>query len=419
MNKQIVRYYWTALCLILGIAYMVGNTSVDYRINAQYTPTPDPNACTCTYTCTGNCLATVKCHKPIDNSSCGITPNVSNLSCCAVPTGTTACNALTCHNTCGLGGCPGGCGNVDDCGGVSCGSCSGGPTPTPSGGGGTTCTPNCNAQACRANTCNNQTCQGTCGEFCYGTLPSSSPAIPVLGSPTTGTNVPVGTVTLGWGTPSDWGTCPGTETFNLCVSTSSSSPCTTGVAINGLPSTQLSYDYTFSTPGTYYWVVAADNGTGNPVTYSATNTLIINALPTLSAVTLYNSHSILVPWDVGVGISGKSHIQNNLFRTDSSPRTVIYSFDIADANGWADITSAQMSWNGQVSNLTIGGVTATTARATTTINYPSSANSNGLYPIMLKMNDNGGSTGWFDTGRKKTGENRDQASVKKEAGSSG
>ncbi|MBP9817962.1 hypothetical protein KBC75_04410 [Candidatus Shapirobacteria bacterium] len=411
MNRQIIRYYWTALCLVLGIAYMIGNTSVDYRINAQYTPTPDPNSCSCIYQCTDAnlCLASVTCRNGFGDLCGNITYNVSNLSCCAVPTGTTACNALVCYPMdSGLGGCPGGSGSSDDCGGVSCSPCPGSETPTPGSGGGATsapvpttipgCTQNCAAQACRANTCTNQTCLGTCGEYCYGTLSSTSSVAPVLGTPLNNANMPVGTVTLRWGAPSSWGTCPGTQTFDLCVSTSSSSPCTTGVAITDLPPSQLSYDYTFSTPGTYYWEVVADNGTGLPATASTVYTIVINELPALSSLTLYNSHNIQVPWDVGVGISGRGQIQNSLFTSDSSPRTVVYSFDISDANGWSDITTAQMSWNGNVDNLTISNGSGVNAKAKATINYPNSANDDGLYPIKIRMVDGGGDTGWFDTG---------------------
>lgn len=51
------------------------------------------------------------------------------------------CHPSACSNTCGLGGCPSGCGSIDNCGGVDCASCPGGPTPTPTSGGGNTPTP--------------------------------------------------------------------------------------------------------------------------------------------------------------------------------------------------------------------------------------------------------------------------------------
>ncbi|NOH04534.1 MAG: hypothetical protein HND47_22480 [Chloroflexi bacterium] len=48
------------------------------------------------------------------------------------------CHPTYCYDTGGLGGCPGGIGSIDDCGGVSCNSCDGGGgggEPTPTGGG--------------------------------------------------------------------------------------------------------------------------------------------------------------------------------------------------------------------------------------------------------------------------------------------
>ena len=67
----------------------------------------------------------------------------------APPECSQTCHPFFCQPICGLGGCPGGCGSIDDCGGVDCTSCpsgvpatptpvptsppppSGGPTPTP------------------------------------------------------------------------------------------------------------------------------------------------------------------------------------------------------------------------------------------------------------------------------------------------
>jgi hypothetical protein len=135
------------------------------QVSAQLYPTPSPSpfptghgpgAVNCSVNescgCGGNSNnATVTYHSCAAGDSCpdGFSCVVTG-SACSTVTGCTpgSCHPTTCTNVGGLGGCPGGSGSQDDCGGVSCSSCAGGgpsysysqgsyspppstPTPTP------------------------------------------------------------------------------------------------------------------------------------------------------------------------------------------------------------------------------------------------------------------------------------------------
>lgn len=98
------------------------------------------------------------------------------------PTPTPFCQIYTCYdmNTpqCPytyFGGCPGGIGNCDNCGGQDCGTCDDhsppGTTPVPTSLPG--CVESCvnpNVSPCITTTCSGDTCQGNCGQYCYGTM---------------------------------------------------------------------------------------------------------------------------------------------------------------------------------------------------------------------------------------------------------
>lgn len=134
---------------------------------------------------TGNCYTTDACRKNLqgpcyeysglyDPIMCGYCPASSG------PTPTPFCQPYACHemNTemcpyANIGGCPGGIGHCDNCGGVDCGTCSGGgATPVPTQ---TSCTSDCINPAvspCIATTCYNATCLGNCKQSCFGTLPN-------------------------------------------------------------------------------------------------------------------------------------------------------------------------------------------------------------------------------------------------------
>ncbi len=81
-----------------------------------------------------NCPSTSTC-----NNLIGCVKNGG--ACMTLSYCTSGCHPTSCSPICGLGGCAGGCGSIDDCGGVSCSSCPGGGGAGGGGGGGSTNTP--------------------------------------------------------------------------------------------------------------------------------------------------------------------------------------------------------------------------------------------------------------------------------------
>lgn len=142
-------------------------------ISAQYpggTPTPTvPGSTACAFNAgcnTANCPLNGEvenwnnCNPPVDCRDYGQVSSNCNFagSGCMPLSNCTGCHPSSCTPTCGLGGCPGGCGNIDNCGGVDCAACPGG------GGGGGGGGANCGDGTCNGSeTCSN--CVQDCG-FC-------------------------------------------------------------------------------------------------------------------------------------------------------------------------------------------------------------------------------------------------------------
>lgn len=139
--------------------------------------------CYASQLCSGG-ITTCSVSDPIqDEYHCGDCP-------ATVPTPTGNCQPLTCTNTCGLGGCPGGCGSVDNCGGPDCSSCPGtvatstpvpGPTST-----NPTVTPTSTACSCLVPTqemyCSDSgyKCSATSNTYCKGLKGCSPPTFTSL-----------------------------------------------------------------------------------------------------------------------------------------------------------------------------------------------------------------------------------------------
>ncbi len=153
---------WTPLMAFLFVVI----TSWFTPVFAQYPTTPTPTG------------APKTCCQNLDCGSCPGDPNKTYVMCqtcpswwscgdgdcgsgdnggggCYTITNCNACHPTKCTPTCGLGGCPGGCGNVDDCGGVDCAACPGGGGGGGGGGG-------CGDGTCGAGeTCSS--CPNDCG----------------------------------------------------------------------------------------------------------------------------------------------------------------------------------------------------------------------------------------------------------------
>lgn len=167
-TRHLSARYLIAIALFLSSVIFVMMTQVQTISNPSFAqflyPTPTgPTSCAVNVAC--GCApyaATIANYYNCDPGNCPGDSCSINYGCTTV----LGCDAGTCHPTkctpvCGLGGCPGGCGSEDDCGGVSCDSC-GGPTPTttitttPGGG------PYCGDGVCNGGeTCSG--CAGDCG----------------------------------------------------------------------------------------------------------------------------------------------------------------------------------------------------------------------------------------------------------------
>ena len=355
---------------------------------------PDPNNCVCGYTCTSNCLADHQCHDVTTLIKCGDTVNVYTSACCIVPTGVTGCTATSCTNTCNLGGCPGGCGSEDNCGGVSCSSCGGGAivnTPAPTS---ASCTPNCN---CATNLCNTQTCSNGCGAYCYGKLFSTASSAPTLVSPVGGASVTPGNIPLTWQAPADWGQCPGaTSTYEICVGSNMTDPCSGGTKFVGISSALLDYLYFETNPGTYYWSVGANNGSGIPATYSIPSSFVVASSPYFSSMVIKNSLGNITSWDN----TNYSHVCKRDFFAPSVERRVIFQMQLTDADGGIDITSATMQLKGKDYPMTLGNAVGTGRTATVTVDFTNPAdNFDVSEPIFVTITDTTGSSGLLSTGK--------------------
>lgn len=410
------------------------------------TPTPICTCTSCTYTCVSDCSAQVYC--TLEGLGCntlqicdplGSPPYyypVFNSNCClgGSPTPVGAqCNATSCSNICGLGGCPGGCGNIDDCGGVDCGPCAPIVTPTDTGGGGGPtatpvppgCEPNCMTSACVPNTCSNQVCVGNCGQYCYGTMTPTVPAAPLLVSPANGSTVSAGTIPLRWSMGS-WGTCNVTDTFDVCVGTNAVDPCVGGILVSNLPSSQLIYNYVQNTAGTYYWKVGADNDTGLPMSWSAVWSFIINVEPTITDIfPTTNTPIAPTPTSTGATIPGGAtvtpasptpgvggtvvvtdpdgKIHNHMVDPDGDPLFPDNKIDIVitfnDPNGYDDVTTVIVTWNGNTYNGVITGGSGNNGTAVVTIDIdPGTDYDPGTYPIMVTIIDSHGGSSVADSG---------------------
>ncbi len=356
------------------------------------TPTPPPLCpIECEYNCTNaglSCDAMVRCSR--ENISGCTDPGVetqpwtSGYCVDECWTGTSGCVALTCTNTCGLGGCPTGCGSIDNCGGVSCNACPGTigttPAPTPA-----SCVPNC---ACAATLCSTQTCVNNCGTSCYGTLYPSSPSAPTLSSPVNGAVLAGGNINLTWVAPISWGQCPVANTYTVCVGTDSLSPCS-GSMFPNLPSTSLTMVYNQSTPGVYYWTVGANNGTGIPTVYSATRSFVVNSTPVVNSLTIVNSVGTTLVAEAG----SRNQICDATIKNSSMPRRATFIINASDGNGGANISSMNLTWNGRSWPAVLQAPVGNNRTGMVTVDFASGDNATGTYPLVATAIDAYSATG--------------------------
>jgi len=100
---------------------------------------------------------------------------------------------------------------------------------------------------------------------------------------------------------------------------------------------------------TYFWRVRAINTTcGTDIgAWSTSGYFQFDNIPEVIRITLKNSSGGIVAWDSG----NRNHICKSGFYADPNPREVTFEVTIEDGDGWADIQSGRLRWNGWVYNL--------------------------------------------------------------------
>lgn len=118
--------------------------------------------------------------------------------------------------------------------------------------------------------------------------------------------------------------------------------------------------------------------------------------PVLDSLTIKNSSGTEVEADS----SGRNNICQSEFYSDPNNRRVIFEANLSDGNGWSDISSASIRWNGntyslaKISGSGLGGTMAVT------IDFTAADNNISTLPIYVNVVDSiGRSSGFVDSGR--------------------
>jgi hypothetical protein len=119
--------------------------------------------------------------------------------------------------------------------------------------------------------------------------------------------------------------------------------------------------------------------------------------PTFTALAIKNTSGTAVSTDA----SNRNQICETPFYSNASPRKVIFEASVADMDGYADIRSVQLRWNGIVYNMTFvpGSGSGSNAIYTATVDY-TAVNNSGTYPLEINVTDSKlKTTGWVATNR--------------------
>jgi len=147
---------------------------------------------------------------------------------------------------------------------------------------------------------------------------------------------------------------------------------------------------------TYSWWVRAVNTTcGTDIgNWSSRGYFRLDDIPHLIGIVLKNSTGNVV----AASPVNYHHICQSGFYDDPQPRSVTFEITIEDLDGWEQITSARMRWNGLVDNLPLTIGDGTTMVVTLTKNYTGYNDADTL-PLEFNMADIYTSSGWKDSGQ--------------------
>lgn len=175
-----------------------------------------------------------------------------------------------------------------------------------------------------------------------------------------------------------------------------------GVRVSGGASQTSVLASSLESGNIYYWQSRAVNDTcvGNPAgivygTWSNPGYFRINRPPTIEAVAISNGSGSVVPVQTG----DRNHICQMTFQNDPNPRRVTFTLRLRDLDGWNEIQSATMRWNGRTYPLTLNPGLGTDRMGTVTVDFGAGDNSSGVYSLEGIVADNYSSGGYVDLGR--------------------
>jgi hypothetical protein len=119
-------------------------------------------------------------------------------------------------------------------------------------------------------------------------------------------------------------------------------------------------------------------------------------VPILGNVVVENADSVAVTADT----SNRNHLCEIDFVDASLPRRVIIEATVSDGDGYTDISTVQLRWNGNIYNMTFVSGSINSAIYRAVIDFSGAQNSGGTYAWEFNMIDADGNTsGWEDSVR--------------------
>lgn len=117
--------------------------------------------------------------------------------------------------------------------------------------------------------------------------------------------------------------------------------------------------------------------------------------PTFTSLVIKNASNLVVTKDA----SNRNNICEAPFYTNANPRKVIFEASVADMDGYTDIASVKLRWQGNIYDMILSSGSVSNATYTVTVDY-SAVNDSGTYPLEINVTDSKSkTTGWVATNR--------------------
>ena len=128
--------------------------------------------------------------------------------------------------------------------------------------------------------------------------------------------------------------------------------------------------------------------------------------PVITGIDIENGDGDVVPPTTvsdGVGgtmVDGRNNNCETTFYESALPQRVGFSVTVTDADGYTNISTVEVRWNGNVYPLSLSSGLGNTAIYTRTVDFTAADYTNGVYPFEIRVTDaNARTTGWVDSGR--------------------